>query len=80
MAVSRVPESDRYVIENWRRFWAKVRHERSGGLKNAKGMKRQYVPGSEFYGQGTHTPYFARLMRRRRAARKVAHESRRKNR
>jgi hypothetical protein len=51
------------------------------GWRDATGLKCQYVPGSTFEGgNGVLTPYFRKLKARRRAARRVAHESRRRNR
>ncbi len=49
---------------------------RAKGL-NPVGLKRQYVPNHPLE---PHTTYFAKELRRRRAARKIAHESRRRNR
>lgn len=43
-------------------------------------LKTWLVRGTEFEGHGVLTAYAAKEKRRRRAARKVAHESRRRNR
>jgi hypothetical protein len=54
-----------------------VRYVREG--PDPTGLKLWYVPGSEFEGKGTLTPYANKEKKRRRAARKVSHESRRVN-
>lgn len=48
-------------------------------LADPTGVKRWFIPGSEFEGEGVMTPYANKERRRRRAARRVAHESRRIN-
>ena len=85
----RVPETDARVVENFRRFRALAGLQKR---KDPTGLKRWYVPGLEgSRPQGGHlpagrefagvaTPYAAKMRLRRRAARKVAHESRRRNR
>jgi hypothetical protein len=70
----RVPETDFRVIEGYRLKRLLARRAR---VNDPTGLKRFFVPGQEGY---VRTPFGARLMRRRRAARRVAHESRRKNR
>ena len=69
----RVPETDARVVENHRRFRALAGLQKR---KDPRGLKRWFVPGLEGY---VLTPFAAKLRRRRRAARRVAHESRRIN-
>lgn len=75
----RIPGTRGVFRENWRRYHALLKATRQDkiGRKDATGLKRQFVPGLEGF---VRTPSAARLHRRRRAARKVAHESRRRNR
>lgn len=70
----RVPKTSAALVENWRRYHALRKAGRRG---DATGLKRQFVPGLDGY---VRTPFAAKLISRRRAARKVAHESRRRNR
>lgn len=70
----RVPETDFRTVEAYRLMQLL---DRRVGQRDPTGWKRQYVPGLENF---VNTPFYARLIRRRRAARKVAHESRRRNR
>ncbi len=44
------------------------------------GLKRWYVPGSEFEGEGVLTPYANKEKRRRRCAEKIAKRARKRNR
>lgn len=77
--MNRIPETTSARRENWRRFYALRREQRreAVGGKNPTGLKRFYVPGLEGF---RLTPFGAATLSRRRAARKVAHESRRRNR
>ena len=51
-----------------------------GMIRSAVGLKRWFIPGSEFEGQGTLTAYASGVLRRRRAANRVAKASRKRNR
>ena len=66
------------AFRNARRIDRRIR--RMHGLLDASGIKRWFVPGTEFEGEGALTPHAHKERRRRRSARKVAHESRRRNR
>lgn len=69
---------EKVARETWtRRLMAKLKRERETPRHfNVVGLKRQYVNGLDGI---VLTPYYAKLRRRRRAARRVAHESRRRN-
>lgn len=71
-------KADRLRAAAWRLGLRRTAEPRSH--KDATGLKRQYVPGSEFEGTGVLTPYFTKALRRRRAANKVAKRSRKVNR
>lgn len=84
-AKPRVPGTSRALTENWRRYYAMKRFQAREALggRNPSGLKRMYVPGLEPDAEGFKgvlTPHGFGTMKRRRAARKVAHESRRRNR
>jgi len=63
-----------------RRKLAKALASLRGAQRSAVGLKRWFVPGTEFEGQGVTTPYAAKELRRRRAASRVAKASRKRNR
>lgn len=75
--MSRVPGTQFRLVENLRRMRLHLRHNR---VKDPTGLKRYFIPGTEFEGTGVLTPYARKEMRKRRAARRVSHESRRRNR
>lgn len=72
----KVPETDFRTVEAYR---LSRLLDRRIGPRDPTGMKRQHDP-QYLPVVFVNTPFFARLIRRRRAARKVAHESRRRNR
>lgn len=64
-------------------FWSHApsrtkRALRAQQLKDPRGVKRQYVPWAK--GEEIRTPYFIKELKRRRAAGKVAKQSRKRNR
>lgn len=68
-----------------RRYPERVRQARTAAVlrgmwRNAVGIKRWFVPGSEFEGKGQLTPYARKELRRRRRAGRTAKQARKVNR
>ena len=51
-----------------------------GAQRSSVGLKRWFIPGSEFEGTGVLTPYAARERRRRRKVSRIAKRARKRNR
>ena len=77
----RVPETDGKMALLFRmtRIIDRRRRRQYGGW-NPIGIKAWFIPGTTFEGEGTMTRWAQKERKRRRSARKVARESRRRNR
>ena len=60
--------------------WAAAKQALAVRTRSAVGLKRWFVPGSEFEGTGVLTPYAHKELRRRRTASRISKMARRRNR
>ncbi len=72
--------TERVVANRFSERWSVAKRRFMEREKDPVGLKRWFITGTEFEGEGVLTSYANKERRRRRMARRIAHESRRRNR